>query len=104
MESGHLATGMVWFQPENYERLAGMFEDHAGISSTYEEWFYAAECRRQELEKSGVRVLRVDLDPDEFPAWCKSVGMRLNAESRKAYASYIACKLLYSINPSFAVQ
>jgi hypothetical protein len=104
MQPSHLVTGMVWFQAENYARLASMFEDHAGVNSSYEEWLFAAETRRQELEKSGVRVLCVELDPDEFPAWCKSVGMRLNAESRKAYTNYIACKLLYCIDSSCAIQ
>ena len=98
------ATGIVWFQPEHYVRLAAMFEDHFGIDSTYEEWLYAAESRRQSLERAGIKVLCVDLDPEEFPAWCLVMGMRLNSESRKAYATYIACKLLNSVEPCYAIQ
>ena len=98
------ATGIVWFQPENYGRMAAMFEDHFGIDSTYEEWLYAAESRRQSLERSGVKVLCVELDPDEFPVWCKAMGMRLDSESRRAYTTYIAFKLLNSVEPCFAIQ
>jgi hypothetical protein len=104
MALSNQATGIVWFQPENYARLAAMFEDHLGFNSTYEEWLYAAESRRQSLERAGIKVLCVDIDPDEFPAWCKAMGMRLNAESRKAYTTYIACKLLNSVEPSFMIQ
>lgn len=104
MALSNQATGIVWFQPEHYGRLTAMFEDHFGIDSTYEEWLYAAECRRQSLERAGVRVLCVELDPDEFPAWCRAMGLRLNAESRKAYATYIAFKLLNSVEPSFVIQ
>ena len=67
MALSYQATGIVWFQPEHYDRLSAMFEDHTGLNSTYGEWLYAAESRRQALEQAGVRVLCVDIDTDEFP-------------------------------------
>ena len=104
MALSYQATGIVWFQPEHYDRLSAMFEDHTGLNSTYGEWLYAAESRRQALEQAGVRVLCVDIDTDEFPAWCKLVGMRLNAEGRRAYTTYIASKLLNSVEPCLVIQ
>ena len=104
MALSNQATGIVWFQPESYSRLTELFEDHRGFESTYDEWLYAAECRRQALESVGVKVVCVDIDLDEYPRWCRSVGMRLNSESRKAYATYIAYKLLDSVEPSLTIQ
>lgn len=98
------ATGIVWFQPEHYSRLTALFEDHAGFACSYDEWLYAAECRRQDLQNAGVKVLCVDIDLDEYPRWCQSVGMGLNADSRKAYTRYIAFKLLGSAQPSLVIQ
>jgi hypothetical protein len=70
-----------------------MFEDGHKLHGTYKEWFAAAEMGRRKFESQGVRVVTVDIDPDEFPKWCKANRMKLNAEARNKYASFIAYKV-----------
>ncbi|WP_275270515.1 hypothetical protein [Limnobacter sp. P1] len=82
--------GMAWYKPENFDRLRTMFEDGHKLHRTYNEWFAAAETGRKKFESQGVRVVPVDIDPDAFPKWCKANGMRLNADARNKYASFIA--------------
>lgn len=84
------AVGMVWYKPENYQRLKAMFEDGQKLHATYEEWLAAAELGRSTLEEGGKRVVCVDIDPDEFPKWCRSKGMRFNAAARNAFANLMA--------------
>ena len=96
------ATGIVWFRAENYDQLAAMFEDGITAGVSYDDWLYAAETRRQALEGAGARVMRVVIDPEEFPRWCKTAGKKLDAEGRKAYTAYIASKLLISAAVPFA--
>lgn len=86
--------GMAWYKPENFVRLREMFEDGHKLHRTYEAWFSAAETGRKKFEAEGVRIVCVDIDPDQFPEWCKINGMKLNAEGRNRYASLIAYKVV----------
>ena len=40
----------------------------------------------------GARVVCVDIDPVEFPEWCKNNDMKLNAAARNRYANLAAYK------------
>ncbi|MDB5966252.1 MAG: hypothetical protein JWQ72_2752 [Polaromonas sp.] len=92
------ATALVWFQPASYARLSAMCEDDGlAVHGSYQEWLYAAECRKQALESRGLRVLCIELCAVEFPRWCRSAGMKLDAEGRREYTAYIAGKLLHSM-------
>ncbi|UXY13840.1 hypothetical protein N8I74_10950 [Chitiniphilus purpureus] len=80
-------AGISWYKRENFDRLRAMFKDGHKLHDTYDEWLAAAESGRKELEKRGVRVICVDVDPNEFPAWCASQGLELNAAARNRFAS-----------------
>lgn len=86
-------VGMAWYRPETFAQLRRMFEDGHKLHRTYEEWFAAAETGRKSFESKGVRVFCVDIDPNEFPSWCKAQGLKLNAEARNRYASTVAVNL-----------
>lgn len=84
------ALGMVWYKAENYERLRATFDDGETLPASYEKWLSKAEVGRAHFEATGVRVVCVDIDPDEFPRWCKEEGLRQGAHARNMYASLIA--------------
>lgn len=86
-------AGMAWYKPENFARLRAMFEDGDKLHRSYPEWLAAAETGSKQLEKSGVRVVHVDIDPDHFPEWCKAQGQKLDAAARQVYASAVAYKV-----------
>ena len=98
------AIGFPWYKRENFARLRALFEDGHKLHRTYDEWFAAAEgaCKAQEIK--GVRVVRADIDPDDFPKWAEAQGMKLDANARSRYASFIAYKTLTSVQPPDAVQ
>lgn len=87
-------AGIPWYEPENFDRLRSMFEDGNKLHGTYEEWRVAAESSRKNLESRGVRVVCVNIDPDQFPVWCRDNRMNLNAEARNRFAASIAYKLV----------
>lgn len=95
-------AGMAWYRPETFDRLRGMFEDGYKLHRTYPEWLAAADAGRKRIEAGGVRVVCVDIDPDEFPRWCKAKGLQLNAEARNQYASAIAYKVVTGTGDSRA--
>ena len=86
-------VGMAWYRPETFARLRAMFEDGEKLHRTYEEWLAAAETGRKSMEAKRVRVVCVDIDPDQFPKWCAANGMKLNDEARNRYASMVAYKV-----------
>ncbi len=86
-------VGMAWYKPENFDRLRSMFEDGNKLHRTYKEWFSAAESGRKKLEAQGHRVVCIDIDPNQFPEWCKANGMKLNAEARNKFSSLMAYKV-----------
>lgn len=88
------AVGMAWYKPENFIRLRAMFEDGHKLHPTYGEWFAAAEFGKKRLEADGARVFCVDIDPDNFPEWCASKGLKLDAHARNTYASSIAYQMI----------
>ena len=98
------ATGMVWFKRENFERLIALFKDGHKLHRTYDEWFNAAEVGRKAFEAKGGRVVCVDIDPHDFPVWCKAKGHDLDANGRQAYAAFIAYKTLTGVEPPDSVQ
>lgn len=85
--------GMAWFKPENYLQLRRMFEDGHKLHHTYPEWLKAAQTGYERFEAQGARVIRVDIDPSQFPTWCKANGMKLNAQARMAYANSVAYQI-----------
>lgn len=98
------AVGMAWYKRENFERLRAMFEDRHKLHRTFDEWLRDAEIGRKGLEAKGVRVICVDIDPDQFRAWCDASGKRVNAEGRIDYANLIAYKVLTGAQSPDAVQ
>lgn len=85
--------GIPWYRPETYARLRAMFEDGEKLHRTYEEWFAAADDLRKRTEADGIRVICVDIDPDEFPGWCRANGTNLSAPARNRFAGLVAWRI-----------
>ena len=98
------AVGMAWFKREHFVRLRAMFQDGHKLHRTYDEWLRAAEAGRKAQEVKGLRVVCVDIDPDDFPKWCAAKGMNLDADARMRYASEIAYKVLTGAQPPGTLQ
>jgi hypothetical protein len=82
--------GMAWYRRETFGRLRKMFKDGHKLHRTYDEWLAAAEEGCKRLEAQGARVIRADIDPDQFPKWCRSKGLKLDAAARTEYANTVA--------------
>lgn len=86
-------VGMAWYRPDNYLRLRAMFEDGDKLHRTYSEWLAAAEAGQERFEAQVIRVFRVDIDLNDFPKWCVTKGLNLNAASRMQCANVVAYRL-----------
>lgn len=93
------AVGMPWFRPDTFGTMRAMFEDGHKLHRTYDEWLRAAEVGRKAQEVKGMRVVRAYLDQNEFPAWCKAQGLKLDANGRMQFASWVAYQVLTGQRP-----
>lgn len=80
-------TGLVWYRREDYARVLQVMADSDQLPPTWDKWFYAAEKGRRHLEKTGIVVERVYLDPDEFARWCEAGGLDVDAKARTRFAA-----------------
>jgi hypothetical protein len=87
------AGGIAWYRnKEEYERLLTIFEDSHKLHPTYEGWLAAAEQGLKAMQHSNpaLKIVKVIIDPDEFPKWCAANGHKLDAEARIAYGNLMA--------------
>jgi hypothetical protein len=88
------AVGVAWYRREDYDRLLTVFSDADKLAGTYDDWLAQATAFEERESKRGVRFIRVVIDPDEFPAWCKSQGLDVNAKARMRFASERAAHII----------
>jgi hypothetical protein len=83
-------VGIAWYQPENFERIRAMYEDGYMLQSTYSEWLATAELGFLHYQSQGINVVKVDIDPEEFPRWCAAQRLRMNSVGRLVYIQFVA--------------
>lgn len=82
--------GIAWYKAENFVQLRTMFEDRDRFHATHADWLRAAETSYAKQLYYGLTVVKVDIDPVLFAAWCAERDIRLNAQSRVAYVDFMA--------------
>lgn len=75
-------SGIPWCRSQDYDRLLTIFEDAGTFPATYTEWITVAEAKIRYFESMGKHVVKVPIDPNEFPRWCVSNGYRTDAKGR----------------------
>jgi len=81
------AVGLAWYRKEHYAQLRALFIDGARLHDTHAGWLAAARATEAHLAANGRRVVRVDIEPEEFVAWCSAHGVNPDAEARTRYAN-----------------
>lgn len=79
-------VGLPWYEAQQYEALRAILADGAALPTDYEAWRIATEQVEREVQRSGVEVVRVPIEPDRFAAWCERHGTEPDAAARVRYA------------------
>lgn len=85
-----ILISMVWYREGTYPILMSMFDDAENMPSTYHDWLRKAQETKVQMERNGQRVVCIDLQPQEFRAWCAKEGLKLDAKARSRFAAYKA--------------
>ena len=78
-------VGAYWINEEDYPALLLLFEDGHKMPRIWKEWLKIAEEMERGLKAYGHVVMRVNIDPNIFPAWCTAHGTSPSREGRKRF-------------------
>ena len=78
-------VGAYWINEEDYPALLMLFDDGHKMPRTWKEWLKIAEEMECGLKAYGHVVMRVNIDPNIFPAWCTAHDTSPNHEGRKRF-------------------
>ncbi|MCY1642125.1 hypothetical protein [Methylorubrum sp. SL192] len=82
-------VALPWYRAEDYSFLRTGLADGAKLPERHGAWLLATEQVEQVVQRSGVEVVRVTIEPDDFLAWCKRVGLVSDGAARSRYAAEI---------------
>ena len=82
-------VALPWYRAEDYTALRTGLTDGGKLPDRYETWQLATEQVEQVVERSGVKVVRVTIEPDAFLAWCERIGLVSDGAARSRYATEI---------------
>jgi hypothetical protein len=81
---------MVWYKEEHWDTLTKLFTDSNLLPKSYADWLTRAEKMQKKVEASGDIVMKVFIDPETFPAWCKDKGREMDSNARAELAIEVA--------------
>lgn len=88
-------VGIAWYRRNKYKQCLKIFHDASGMPDTFREWQQNAVATEASVRSSGFEPVRVDIDPNTFPPWCKRNGFkRIDHEARAAYGNLKAFEYL----------
>jgi hypothetical protein len=83
-------VGVPWYRKGDYLRLRALFADGERLHETYAEWLATARTTETHLVGQGHRVIRVEIEPEQFVAWCSDHDVVPDAKARIRYANEFA--------------
>lgn len=89
------AAGIIWYKSkEDFLKARAIFTDAFLLPDTYEEFLIKATELIAKLEASGMPVVKAELDPHTFPAWCKARNLNVDTHGREAFGNAMALEFL----------
>ena len=80
-------VGMPWYRREDWPALRALFVDADQLHAKWEDWQRAAITGEYQLRQSGKRVVRAEIRPEAFAAWCAKLGIVADGTARNRWAS-----------------
>lgn len=81
------AAGFAWYRREHYARVLAIMANAAALPRSFDQWLKNAETGEQRLRAQGWIVHRIDLDPDQFLAWCARLNINADGKARSRFAN-----------------
>ncbi|MGE0659818.1 MAG: hypothetical protein AB7O63_10005 [Reyranellaceae bacterium] len=82
-------VALPWYHRTDWPALHQAFADREAINPCYDQWKSRAIAREQRWRDDGYTVLRVEVRPETFLAWCQQNGRKIDHAARRAYADEV---------------
>jgi hypothetical protein len=83
-------VGISWYRRSDWPALRALFANTDPLPATFDAWLADAEALEKRFEGQGLRVVRAELRPQKFKAWCASSGRRPDRQARVEWANLLA--------------
>lgn len=81
------ASGVAWYDRNQWERLRQVAADAEVLEESYEGWLAMAERGIRELEETGMIIERVPVNAEDLIAWCNEQGRPIDGPARAEFAA-----------------
>lgn len=81
-----------YFTEVEWIAARAVMEDGHTFHDSYADFVKGVEQAEIKLRREGQATIRINIDTAQFADWCRQRGRKINAESRGAYAAFIAAK------------
>lgn len=82
-----VVLGIAWFRADQWELLRSLSTDADVLEPTHAQWEKLARKTLRDLGRQGVLARKVDVDVEQWQAWCVAQQRTLDASARAAYAA-----------------
>ena len=86
-ESVEAASGVAWFDREQWQRLQQVAADPERLEESYEAWLAMAERAIRDLEATGILIEKVPIGTAELIAWCNEQARPIDSSARAKFAA-----------------
>lgn len=85
------ATGMPWFEEDDYESFRVVLPDRHW-HPTFREWEVAAQQNLERLHHQGVRAVKAKVRSAPFVDWCRRTGRNVDTKALTAFGNEAALR------------
>lgn len=86
--SDHIAV--AWYNRKTFDRIRQFEPDGGGLQDTFEDWLKDAQRVVLELAMRGIRIERINVDPDTLLAFCRAREIKSDSAARAAFVVEVA--------------
>ena len=80
-------VGLARFRAEHWPRWLETVDDRENWEQTHAQWQQSAVAMAARMQRAGLEVIWVDLEPEVFAHWCRDRGLLNDAEARSRFAA-----------------
>ncbi len=90
MANNNRSLALAWYRQDQWQLLLGYSTDSDKLERTHQEWLEHAEEKVDEMGKSGINVVKIDINIEEMKKWCERHKKQIDSRTRSEYAVFLA--------------
>ena len=83
----NISTGILWYKPEQWEKVKELSVDSDVFEDTYQEWKENADRAMMDFRQQGISVMKIEIDLDELVNWCAERKRPIDASARSEFVA-----------------